>query len=90
MDEWLLNQVSKHVRYEKLGPFSKDLGISETEYQKIAVSNIDRQIFKVKRWIQCKWLIEGFPKGAINHQQGVGKLFLGIIFAENCVKMEIN
>ena len=53
LDEFLLNQVAKHVNYLKLCSFAKDLGVSQTEYDKITAPNTytqDEQIHKVSRF----------------------------------------
>ena len=50
VDEYLVNQVAKHVQYNKLCRLSRDLGISSTEYTKITAPNTvhqDEQINKV-------------------------------------------
>ena len=39
LDEFLLNQVAKHVNYSKLCSFAIDLGVSQTEYNKITAPN---------------------------------------------------
>ena len=39
MDEFLVNQVAKFIRYEKLGLFAKDLKIKERELEKIMALN---------------------------------------------------
>ena len=35
LDEFLLNQVAKHVDYTQLCFFAKDLGVTQTEYDRI-------------------------------------------------------
>ena len=53
VDEFLLNKVAKHVNYLKLCSFAKDLGVSQTEYDRITAPNVftqDEQIHKVSRW----------------------------------------
>ena len=53
-DEYLLNQVAKHVNYLKLCSFAKDLGVSQTEYDRITAPNTftqDEQIHKASE--QC-------------------------------------
>ena len=35
LDEFLLNQVAKHVNYSNLCFFAKDLGMTQTEYDRI-------------------------------------------------------
>ena len=50
LDEFLLNQVSKLVKYGQLGPLSRDIRISHTDYEKITAHNTfpqNDQIFKV-------------------------------------------
>ena len=50
LDEFLLNQVAKEVNVFKLSLFAKDLGISQTEYNKITSPNTftkDEQIQRV-------------------------------------------
>ena len=50
LDEYLLNQLAKNVNYMKLCSFAKDLGITQTEYDKIAAPNTntpDERIHKV-------------------------------------------
>ena len=50
LDEFLLNQVAKEVNVFKLCLFAKDLGIPQTEYQKITAPNTftkDEQILRV-------------------------------------------
>ena len=50
LDEYLLNQVAKFIKYGQLGPLSRDLGVSQTEYEKITAPNTfqqNDQIFKV-------------------------------------------
>ena len=50
LDEFLLNQVAKHVNYSKLLSFAKDLGISHTEYTKITAPDTntpDEWIYQV-------------------------------------------
>ena len=52
LDEFLLNQVAKEVNVFKLSLFAKDLGISQTEYNKITSPNTftkDEQIQHVSR-----------------------------------------
>ena len=39
VDEFLVNQVAKFVRYEKLGLFAKDLKIKERELEIIMAPN---------------------------------------------------
>ena len=49
VDEYLVNQVAKHVLHDKLGRLSGDLRISSTEYSKITAPNMfneDDQINK--------------------------------------------
>ena len=48
--EFLLNQVAKHVIYEQLGFFARDLEISDTDYGLITAPNgfgINEQRFRV-------------------------------------------
>ena len=50
LDEFLLNQVAKFVKYGQLGPLSRDLGVSQVDYEKITAPNTfpqNDQIFKV-------------------------------------------
>ena len=50
LDEFLLNQVAKFVKYGQLGHLSRDLRISQTDYEKITAPNYllqNEQIFKV-------------------------------------------
>ena len=50
LDEFLLNQVAKFVKYGQLGPLSRDLRISQTDYEKITAPNTfsqNDQIFRV-------------------------------------------
>ena len=48
VDEYLLRQISKYVRYNHLGPLSGDLGITETERQRaVAKKPPQDQIFQV-------------------------------------------
>ena len=35
LDEFLLNQVAKHVNYTQLCFFAKDLGVTQTDYDRI-------------------------------------------------------
>ena len=35
MDEWLLNQVVKHVNHDEIGSFARDLGVPESVYSNI-------------------------------------------------------
>ena len=52
VDPFLLNQVAKHVKYDKLGSMSRDLGVSDTEYMKITAQNVfsdNDQIYKVSK-----------------------------------------
>ena len=35
VDQFLSNQVAKHVKYDQLGSMSRDLGINDAEYKKI-------------------------------------------------------
>ena len=51
VDQFLLNQVAKHVKYDKLGTMSRDLAVSDTEYTRITTPNVfsqNDQIYKVK------------------------------------------
>ena len=48
--EFLLNQVAKHVIYEQLGFFARDLEISDTDYGLITAPNgfsVNEQRFRV-------------------------------------------
>ena len=50
VDEYLINQVTKYIQYDKLGHLCGDLRINDTEYQKITAPNKlnpDDQINKV-------------------------------------------
>ena len=50
LDEFLLNQVTKYVRYRKLNTFARDLGIRQEDYERITAPNTftqDEQIHKV-------------------------------------------
>ena len=50
LDEFLVNQVAKSVNVLKLCSFAKDLGVSQTEYDRITAPNTftqDEQIHKV-------------------------------------------
>ena len=50
LDEFLLNQVAKHVDYSKLLSFAKDLGVSQTEYNRITAPDnktIHERIYQV-------------------------------------------
>ena len=50
LDEFLLNQVAKHVNYLKLCSFAKDLGVTQNEYDRITAPDTftqDVQIHKV-------------------------------------------
>ena len=50
LDEFLLNQVTKFIKYGQLGPLSRDLGVSQVDYEKITAPNTfpqNDQIFKV-------------------------------------------
>ena len=50
LDEFLLNQVAKHVRYLHLSTFARDLGIRQEEYDRITAPNTftqDEQIHRV-------------------------------------------
>ena len=65
VDPFLLNQVAKHVKYDKLGSMSRDLGVSDTEYMKITAQNVftqNDQIYKVKILLKAKKNIHLFYK----------------------------
>ena len=50
LDEFLVNQVAKSVNVLKLCSFAKDLGVSQTEYDRITAPNTftqDEQIHKI-------------------------------------------
>ena len=52
VDEFLLNQVAKHVKYDQLGAVSRDLGITGVEYRRITTPNTfsqKDQIYKVSK-----------------------------------------
>ena len=36
VDDYLLNQISKFVLYDKLGRLARDLGLNQAEYSRIA------------------------------------------------------
>ena len=51
LDEFLLNQVEKHVKYRQLNTFARDLGIRQEEYERITAPNTftqSEQILKVR------------------------------------------
>ena len=53
LDEFLLNQVAKYVRYLQLNTFARDLGIKQEEYDRITAPNTftqDRQILEVSNF----------------------------------------
>ena len=43
LDEFLLNQVAKFIKYGQLGPLSRDLGVSQVDYEKITAPNTFQQ-----------------------------------------------
>ena len=49
VDDYLLNQVSKWIMYNKLGSLARDLGLSHAQVSWIAIPSEDpkEQIFKV-------------------------------------------
>ena len=50
LDEFLLNQVAKYVKYLQLNTFARDLGIRQEDYDRITAPNTftqDRQILEV-------------------------------------------
>ena len=49
IDEYLLNQLSKYILYNRLGALARDLGISQAEFSRIATATNqpEEQIFKV-------------------------------------------
>ena len=50
LDEFLLNQVAKYVDYSKLLSLAKDLGVSQTEYNRITAPDnkaIHERIYQV-------------------------------------------
>ena len=49
VDDYLLNQVSKWIMYNKLGSLARDLGLSQAKVSRIAIPPEDpkEQIFKV-------------------------------------------
>ena len=49
VDEYLLNQISKWILYNRLGALARDLGISEAEFSGIVIAmrQPEDQIFKV-------------------------------------------
>ena len=49
MDEYLLNQVSKWVLYDRLGLLARDLGITQAEFTRIGGAKVqpEEQIFQV-------------------------------------------
>ena len=49
VDDYLLNQVSKHVLYNKLGSLARDLRLTDAEYSRIATptKHPEEQIFGV-------------------------------------------
>ena len=52
VDEYLLNQVSKWVLYDRLGLLARDLGITQAEFSRIGCAKIqpeqaEEQIFQV-------------------------------------------
>ena len=49
VDEYLLNQVSKWVLYDRLGLLARDLGITKAEFTRIhgAKTQPEEQIFQV-------------------------------------------
>ena len=50
LDEFLLNQVAKYVKYLQLNTFARDLGIRQEGYNRITAPNTftqDEQILKV-------------------------------------------
>ena len=54
VDDFLLNQVAKHVKYDQLSAMSRDLGISDAEYKKITAPNTfsqKDQMYKVSNSI---------------------------------------
>ena len=46
VNEWLLNQVIKHVNHEKIGSLARDLEVEESVYSN--VTKDDDRTFKVK------------------------------------------
>ena len=55
VDEYLLNQVSKWVLYDRLGLLARDLGITHAEFIRIGVakSQPEEQIFQVFFFYFC-------------------------------------
>ena len=52
VDQFLLNQVAKHVKLDQLGSMSRDLGVRDSEYMKITAPNVfseKDQIYKVSK-----------------------------------------
>ena len=49
LDEFLLNQVAKHVNYLKLCFFAKDLGVTQTEYDRITAPDTFTQAEKINK-----------------------------------------
>ena len=49
VDEYLLNQLSKYILYNRLGALARDLGILQAEFSRIVVATNqpEEQIFKV-------------------------------------------
>ena len=49
VDDYLLNQVSKWIIYNKLGSLARDLGLSHAQFSSIAIPYADpkEQIFQV-------------------------------------------
>ena len=49
VDDYLLNQVSKWIMYNKLGFLARDLGLSHSQFSRIAIPSEDpkEKIFKV-------------------------------------------
>ena len=50
VDEHLLSKLSKWILYHRLGALARDLGISQTEFSRIAMatSQPEEQIFRVR------------------------------------------
>ena len=57
LDEFLLNQVAKYVKYLQLNTFARDLGIRQEDYDRITAPNTftqDRQILEVSTFSKSR------------------------------------
>ena len=52
VDDYLLNQISKHIFHDQLGTLSRDLGISNAEHQRAVLKKSPQdQIFQVGNYM---------------------------------------